>query len=379
MKTWIFFKLRMLQLKSDKTSLFFSYVFPVLLLLGIGYPLQLSQDPKIEVYYSDELQDENSKAFLSKIRDHKLIKLKVFDEKDLTPMEAIRANEIALYLLIHASQKTSLDIPSDKLSNSIFAVYKNIDGAEGRNISLHVVKNNIDENRIENRAFMGILDRIYTGNEDLSVNQYTMSSDRLTSYLVTLLPGLIGLTLMIIGFNGFGGVLIEEENFGLFKNIKTIDVSPIAFLNGLFLSRLLVSYTVAAALCLISIFVFNIKFEFNFILLALVVTLGSVSFLGIGLAIATLAPSTSAFNGIVNFVQMPFIVLGGVFFSITLFPDWVQMISMLIPLTHMITAMQKVLFDSMLLSNIGDIGLELSVMSAWCVGSLVLAKLKFNW
>ena len=58
-----------------------------------------------------------------------------------------------------------------------------------------------------------------------------------------MLPGLIGMTLLIVALNGFGGVLIEERDHGLFKNIKTIDASPVAFLTGLFVSRLLSSAT----------------------------------------------------------------------------------------------------------------------------------------
>ncbi|MEJ2418736.1 MAG: hypothetical protein P8Y45_17750 [Exilibacterium sp.] len=40
-----------------------------------------------------------------------------------------------------------------------------------------------------------------------------------------------------IGLKGFGDVLIKEKHEGLFKNIKTIDASPVPFLSGLFLSR----------------------------------------------------------------------------------------------------------------------------------------------
>jgi ABC-2 type transport system permease protein len=374
-KTWIFFKLRMLQLKSDKTALFFCYVLPVLLLLGIGYPLQIQGDPKITLHYVDEVGVAESQELISALAKNPLVDLVKYEQTADLAYEAIAANEIKRLLhILPLGQKPRLNTSGIEIETSTQA-----EGDEQRNLSLYLSKNSIDENRIENMAISSIIDDTLSGDVGSQLEQYTLTSDRVTSYLVTLLPGLIGMTLMIIGLNGFGGVLIEEEHRGLFKNLKTIDISPIPFLSGLFLSRLLISYTVAIALCVISVLVFNISFAFNFILLALIVTLGSVAFLGIGLLIAAISPSTTSFNGIVNFVQLPFIILGGVFISISKFPEWVQYVCMLIPLTQLNAAMQKVLFESMSLSNIGDLSVELTILAAWCVVSLVVAKQKFNW
>ncbi|ACR14633.1 ABC transporter permease [Teredinibacter turnerae] len=373
MKTWIFFKLRMLQLKYDKTALFFCYVFPVILLLGIGYPLQLQSDPKIEVYYQDFAANEESKATIALLDAQKLLELKPYEES-IPAYEAVADNDVKRVLTILAQDKQpdltayGVDLEPAQVANEKLST-----------ISLHLIKNDIDENRIENAALASAIDQLVSGDTEIELDQYTLKSDRLTSYLVTLLPGLIGLTLMIIGFNGFGSVLIEEEHHGLFKNIKTIDVSPVPFLAGLFLSRLLVSHSVAIGLCLVAMLVFGIKFDFNIPMFFLVVTLGSIAFLGIGLFIATVSPSTTAFNGIVNFVQMPFIVLGGVFFSVSLFPDWLQYIALAIPLTQLNVAMQKVLFEPNDMSVISSMSLELVVLFSWCIVSVVISKMKFKW
>ncbi|WP_037987933.1 ABC transporter permease [Teredinibacter turnerae] len=373
MKTWIFFKLRMLQLKYDKTALFFCYVFPVILLLGIGYPLQLQSDPKIEVYYQDFAANEESKATIALLDAQKLLELKPYEES-IPAYEAVADNDVKRVLTILAQDKQP-----DLTAYGVDLEPAQVENEKLSTISLHLIKNDIDENRIENAALASAIDQLVSGDTEIELDQYTLKSDRLTSYLVTLLPGLIGLTLMIIGFNGFGSVLIEEEHHGLFKNIKTIDVSPVPFLAGLFLSRLLVSHSVAIGLCLVAMLVFGIKFDFNIPMFFLVVTLGSIAFLGIGLFIATVSPSTTAFNGIVNFVQMPFIVLGGVFFSVSLFPDWLQYIALAIPLTQLNVAMQKVLFEPNDMSVISSMSLELVVLFSWCIVSVVISKMKFKW
>ena len=86
-----------------------------------------------------------------------------------------------------------------------------------------------------------------------------------------------------------------------------------------------------------------------------------------------------AFYGIVNFVQIPLVVLGGVFFSVQAFPDWLRTISQLSPLTQMNTAMQALIFDGVGLSNVWTLMPQLVGLLAWSILSLVFARWKFRW
>lgn len=354
-KTWIFFKLRMVQLKSDKTSLFFSYVLPVLLLLGIGYPFQLQGDHKITLFYSDTAQSEASAALVDALGKHELVTLLPAANLQVPVQAALENNDVKHYLDIRAARDATL------------------------NLEYHLYTNSLVENRVENTALHGVIDELVGGRPAPQLATHNISTNRYTSYLVTLLPGIIGMTLLIIGLNGFGGVLIEEEHHGLYRNIKTIDVSPVPFLAGLFASRMLVAYSVAVALHAIGVLVFGIPSDVNYLLLGLVITLGCIAFLGMGLVIATLSPSVTAFNGIVNFVQLPFIILGGVFFSISAFPQWLQFIAKLIPLTQLNTAMRELLFESVSFQNIAELYPELAVLAAWSIFTLVFARMQFRW
>lgn len=356
-RTWVFLKLRMLQLKSDRTSLFFSYVLPVLLLLGIGYPLQMSGSSTIALSYLDQARQPGSDAFLEALRQHPLVELKPYaglDGEEVPAEQALERNEVKHYLTLRPAASEA-----------------------GFSATLHV--NSLAENQVGNTAIKAVVNEALAASNAPAAGIEEVRSKRYTSYLVILLPGVIGMTLLIIGLNGFGGVLIEEEHHGLYKNIKSIDASPLPFLAGLFISRLLIAYSVAVALWLIGVFVFGIPARVNYALLLLVVTLGCVAFLGLGLLLATLSPSVTAFSGIVNFVQMPLIILGGVFFSVSAFPDWLQFISRLMPLTQLNTAMRELLFDSVGFQNMAKLYTEIAVLAAWCVFTLALARMRFKW
>ena len=348
MKTWVFFKLRMLQLKYDKTAVLFSYIFPALMLLGLGY--MRAGESSITIHYHDA---HTPQAIVEQFSAHEMLNLKPLSNPEVSVDELMRTKAIKHFLSVSDSESSGASVTI-----------------------LHSAR---EENAVENSAVDGVLREVLNGEKNHSVNsQEVHGGGSQLGYLQVLLPGLIGMTLLIVGLNGFGHVLIEEKHRGLFKNIKTITVSPAPFLTGLFLSRMLISYTVVALLFAIAIYIFEVSPAINYGLLLLIVTLGSISFLGLGLMLATISPTVQAFTGMVNFVQVPFIVLGGVFFSITAFPDWLQTFAQIIPLTGMNLAMQKIIFPTPDM-GVAQIGTELTVLSAWCVVTLVISYRKFTW
>jgi ABC-type multidrug transport system permease subunit len=348
-------KLRLLQLKADKTALFFCYILPVLLLLGIGYPLQTKGKPTIALTYSDHARNEASAALVRVLQGHALVRLELYAQPAVPAAQALASNDV----------KHHLELRAEPTVHSGFVA--------------NLYANSLPENLIENTALRAIVDASLSAVQAPVAQLREVPTTRYSSYLVTLLPGIIGMTLLIIGLNGFGSVLIEEEHHGLYKSIKTIDASPLPFLGGLFVSRMLVAYSVAAALLLISAWVFGIPTHVNYPLLLLVVTLGCVAFLGLGLLLATLSPSVAAFNGIVSFVQIPCIMLGGVFFSVSTFPDWLQFFTALMPLTQLNTAMREMLFDPVKFHGIAQLYPEIAGLSAWSAITLVIARLRFRW
>lgn len=352
-KTWIFFKLRMLQLKSDKTSLFFSYVLPVLLLLGIGFPLQVREGTVLDVSYADKAGNAESAALVKALSARPYV--------HLTPDAA-------------AGAETRASLADNSLKH-----YLEILPAAGGGLEYRLYSNSLADNQVQNAALRGVLDELVDHRQAPELRNEVVRTEKYTSYLVTLLPGLIGMTLLLIGLNGFGGVLIEEEHNGLYRNIKTIDVSPVPFLAGLFISRMLVAYSVAVAMFAIGVGVFGIPWRVDYALLLVVITLGALSFHGIGLAISALSSSVSAYYGIVNIVQIPLIVLGGVFFSTQSFPDWLRTMSSFTPLTQMNTAVQALLFDGVHLAEVGKLAPQLCGLLAWSVLSLGFARWKFRW
>ncbi len=355
-KTWVFFKLRMRQLKYDKIGLFFSYVFPVLLLLGIGYPVQMASDKEVEVSYVNQELDSATRALITDLSKDDLVEFVPFEGSRADAERALKDNDIQ-HLLDPSSQ-----VPSQKKKR------------------LTMRTNSLDENRVEALALTGILRG--SGGATAPVDEVVWSTvpvSARSSYVAVLLPGVIALTLLVIGLSGFGSVLIEEEAQGLYKNLKTIDASPVSFLSGLFLSRLLVAYTVAMCMFGMSVLVLNTPFDVNWLLLMLTMTVGSMVFLSLGLLVFAFCKTVMAFNGVVSVIQLPLIMLGGVFFSINLFPEWLRPLATYSPLAPFTSALRDLMFGGVGFGNVSEIYPELATMTVWLVVLLLLSKWKFRW
>jgi ABC transporter DrrB family efflux protein len=104
--------------------------------------------------------------------------------------------------------------------------------------------------------------------------------------------------------------------------------------------------------------------------------LGSWSFAGLGLLCASRAENSETANGLVNLVTLPMFVLSGVFFSSSRFPDLVQPLIRLLPLSAFNEALRHVVNDgASLLSQVFPV----AVLVGWGLGCTVVALKLFRW
>lgn len=129
---WVFFKLRMRQLRYDKVALVFCYVFPVVLLLGIGYPLALSGNQKIKVSYLETEIAPAGKPLIEALDNHELVHAIPFVGERVQAEAALRNNEIQHLLSVSGSSAggpANVTIGSNSLEeNRISAIGCNHDG-----------------------------------------------------------------------------------------------------------------------------------------------------------------------------------------------------------------------------------------------------------
>ncbi len=197
-------------------------------------------------------------------------------------------------------------------------------------------------------------------------------------YIDFLIPGLIGLNTMGGGLWGIGFLLV---NFRIAKLLKRFMATPMPrenFLLALLGARLTFLIPDVGVLLLMGVLLFGMPIRGSLALLALIEIVGALAFAGIGLLIASRAQTTETVSGLMNLVMLPMWLLSGVFFSSERFPDAIQPLIQILPLTQLIQALRLVILEG---AGIGNqaILVALLILSLWAVGTFVLALRIFRW
>lgn len=346
-------KMRFVQLMYDKTALFFTFIFPIVLIMGLGYFFSSTGETKIGLLLT---QNENETSVLSD-----------FEQK---------LNETGIFKVIYSgSDLSEAKTRLEKKKAKFLIQLTNQDNT----ISYDISFNDLDQDgKIARAALLYHMELFKVGQEAAPIQVTTAAKNKLP-YIYTIFPGGIGLVFLIIGLMGFGVRIVEERQMGVLKKIKTIDANPSSFLAGLLVTRVLAALLMTVILMVLVNLGFGITIKGSWGLFAIIVILGLMSFMGIGILLANISKNTEQYGGFSNLVQLPLIILGGVFYSIEMLPDWLQVISSLTPLTAFVVSFQKLLFTDIGFVNIFQVGFELTVLAFWSVATMVLGIIQFKW
>lgn len=273
----------------------------------------------------------------------------------------------------------SLTVLTDSLS-----VLKN--QLKRNNIALIV--NKIDENGVQFifdpsnpqsiQAKRLVSDRIQTalGRQDviaISDQPQSMPGGRYVDFLI---PGLLALSLLTTSLFGTGMTIVANRRENL---LKRYCVTPMKF-SDYILSHIIGRYLIAvvetitilsAGFVLFDFHIYGSKFDFFLLIL-----LGTGAFTAIGILAGSKTKNTSAYNGMVNLLSLPMMLLAGVWFSKTYFPSWLADIAQYLPLTALVDALRSIALEG---ATLGSVSFEILVLLGYGIASAVTAGKIFRW
>jgi ABC-type multidrug transport system permease subunit len=195
-------------------------------------------------------------------------------------------------------------------------------------------------------------------------------------YVDFLVPGLIGMNLMSGGMWGIGFVLVDMRVRNLLKRLVATPMRRRDFLLSMVGVRALFFIPEMVFLLLAAWLLFGVHVNGSVFSLLLIGFVGAVSFAGLGLLTACRAQRIETISGLMNVIMLPMWVMSGVFFSSDRFPDVIQPFVRALPLTQLIDAMRAVAIEgASLASQFGAV----AILVAWGVVSFALALRWFRW
>jgi ABC-2 type transport system permease protein len=191
-----------------------------------------------------------------------------------------------------------------------------------------------------------------------------------------LLAGMLGYGVVATAFAGLAITTVIRREEGILKRIRGTPLPPWTYVTGVLLSILAVYALQSALLIALGRALFGVPFPTRWLSLVLTLLLGGVAFAALGLGLTAAVRSAEGSSAVVNAVYLPMSFVSGSFFSPHSFPDFLQKIAEVLPLTHLIRLIRDVLLRH---DQIWDHGQAVAAVAAWGAVGVVAAVRWFRW
>src|ERR1035438_9411706 len=335
---------RMLELKREPEVVFWVFVFPLLLALGLGIAFRNKPGDAVPVAIVAGSESPDAQALLARSAQHELFKIQV-----LPAAEAQKGFRLGKFdLVIEPDRKGGFEYRYDPARpESVLA-----------------------------KAEVNEALQAAAGRKDVVPIAVVTSSEPGSRYIDFLIPGLLGMNLMNSGMWGIGFALVDMRQRKLLKRFVGTPMRRGDFLLAIMTSRLLLMVIEIGLLLVFGVLFFHMRVLGSVFSIALLGGLGSLTFGGVGLLTASRAQKIESISGLINLVMMPMWIFSGVFFSYERFPAVIHPLIKALPLTALNDALRASILEGTPLLHQWP---RLVVLALWGGISFVLALKWFRW
>ncbi len=194
-----------------------------------------------------------------------------------------------------------------------------------------------------------------------------------------ILPGQLGFSILFSTLFGIAFTFFNLREQLVLKRFYASPVNRINILLGIGTSRLFFQLINVIVLILVGHFFLNFTLRHG-ALTAIEMILMSIVMLfllmGVGLIFSSIVKSDASIPLWINLFGFPQMLLSGTFFSIEVFPKWLQQICNILPLTQFNNAIRKISFEGL---SFFDCGKELGILAIWMVIVYVICARVIRW
>ncbi|OHX65213.1 ABC transporter permease [Flammeovirga pacifica] len=188
-----------------------------------------------------------------------------------------------------------------------------------------------------------------------------------SNYLTFIWPGIIGAVLQQVFLLAMALTFSKEHEENTFGEIASITTNPFTVFFGKAIPYWIIGVTLWIGLQLTLFPLFKLPMPSNYGVLLAITSVFILSLTCLGVLISWLLPSQLKATEVLMVISTPSFILSGFTWPLNAMPEWIQNISNLIPLTHFLHALRKVLhFDA----NYSDVILDVQNM-------LIIALISF--
>jgi len=195
-------------------------------------------------------------------------------------------------------------------------------------------------------------------------------------YIDFLIPGLIAMNLMSGSMWGVAWVVVQMRVRKLLKRMLAAPMRRHHLMYAFGLARLVIIPLELIVILAFSRLAFSVQVAGSYLALVAVAFAGSACFASMAIAVASRAENTETVSGLMNLITMPMFITSGVFFASSNFPESIQPVIRILPLTAMCDGLRAVMIDG---AGLGGVLPSLLILALWGVPSFLVGLRYFRW
>lgn len=191
-----------------------------------------------------------------------------------------------------------------------------------------------------------------------------------------LLVGLVGYGCANTAFAGLAITLVIRRESGILKRVRATPLPAQTYLVAVLVSTLIVFLLQMALTLVLGVVLYGAHDPENWPGLFLALLLGAAAFAGLGFGVASLIRSAEGSSAVVNLIVLPMAFLSGSFGPTREYPDVLQALADVLPLTYLIDIFKNVYLRG---ESFWHDPTAIAIVAAWGVAGLLVAWHRFGW
>ena len=191
-----------------------------------------------------------------------------------------------------------------------------------------------------------------------------------------LLVGMLGYGCANTAFGGLAITLVVRRELGILKRLRATPLPAATYLAAVLVSTLLVFFLQMLLTVALGLLLYDAQGAENWFAVVPVLLLGGIAFAGLGFGVASLIRSAEGSSAVVNLIILPMAFLSGSFGPTSGYPQVLQTIADVLPLTYLIDLIEGAYLSG---DHMTDDPTAVAVLVAWGVAGYAVAARRFGW
>lgn len=248
------------------------------------------------------------------------------------------------------------DLQKGRLTG-VLSLQKNSDSSSAVSYVLQVRSTSASNNSIG--AFMQALDYVKmkfeaavsgVSKQQVLINRPVIEEVRPYRQIDFILPGQLGFSILFSTLFGVAFTFFSLREQLVLKRFYASPVNRINILLGIGMSRLFFQLMNIVVLVIVGHFFLNFTLHHGLITFLEIIVMTIIMLfllMGVGLIFSSIAKSDTSIPLLINLFGFPQMMLSGTFFTIEVFPNWLQEICRVLPLTQFNDSIRKISFEGL--------------------------------